>query len=475
MSLERVLPAVPVRRIDDAPHGGNGSGLGAARKLGPTAVIEDLGAAGLRGRGGAGFPTATKWAAVRGGRSDDLPATVVVNAAEGEPGSYKDRMLLQRNPYAVLEGALIAAFVVGADRVVIATRASFTDEIEILERAIGEVRDAGWAEEVTLEVCTGPEEYLVGEETALLEVLDGRPPFPRIAPPYRRGVDDVAVDDGDEPAPPPTLVNNVETMAHVAAIMAEGPSWFRQFGTDASPGTFVCTVSGPGVKQAGVGEYALGTPLQTILFEVGGGVPDGHDIVAVLPGVANPLVPADQLGTPASYEDMQAIGTGLGCGAFLVFDDRTDMAAVAAGVSRFLAVESCGQCTPCKEDGLEASGRLDRIRASDGEPLDLLAIGESLATITESARCFLAEQHQRVVGSILRGFEPAFRAHVEPGGAVPAVERVLVAPITRIDDGVAVLDDHLLDKQPDWTFDAVDSGQAPADRYGAAGREHAPE
>jgi NADH:ubiquinone oxidoreductase subunit F (NADH-binding) len=462
-----------VTRLGDAPHCGNGSGLDAARKLGPAAVLEDLGAAGLRGRGGAGFPTATKWGAVLGARSGDLPATVVVNGAEGEPGSYKDRLLLQRNPYAVLEGALVAAFVIGADRVVVGTRASFTDEISILERAIDDVRDADWADGVTLEIRAGPEEYLVGEETALLEVLDGRPPFPRIAPPFRRGVDEVTVDESDELAPPPTLVNNVETMVHVAAIMAEGPAWFRQFGTDASPGTLVCTVSGPGVKHAGVGEYALGTPLQTIVYEVGGGVLDGHSIVAVLPGVANPLVPADRLATPASYEGMESIGTGLGCGAFLVYDDHTDMAAVAAGVSRFLAVESCGQCTPCKQDGRAVSETLDRVRASEGEPLDLVAIAANLDTITNSARCFLAEQHQRVVGSILRTFEPTFAAHVDAHHTAGAAEPALIAPIVRIDAGIAVPDEHLREKQPDWTFGPVDSGQAPADRYGAARPEHA--
>jgi NADH:ubiquinone oxidoreductase subunit F (NADH-binding) len=474
MSLERVLPAAPLERPDDAPYGGNGSGLDAARKLGPSAVLEDLAASGLRGRGGAGFPTATKWAAAVGGRSEELPETVVVNAAEGEPGSYKDRALLQRNPYAVLEGALIAAYVVGADRVVIGTRASFVDEVAILERAITAIREAGWADDISVEVNAGPEEYLVGEETALLEVLDGRPPFPRVAPPYRRGIDDVPVELSDEIEPAATLVSNVETYAHVAAIMAEGPSWFREFGTDASPGTFVCTVSGPGVKRAGVGEYALGTPLQTIVHELGGGVHDGHEIVGVLPGVANQLVPGSRLGTPATYEDMKAIGSGLGCGAYLVYDDRTDLTALAHGVSRFLAVESCGQCTPCKQDGLAISQLLDRVRTSEGEPLDLLAIAQNLETITNSARCYLAEQHQRVVGSIMQCCEPALRAHVEPGREIPPAEPVLIAPIVRIRDGVAEIEEHFRRKQPDWTFDPVDSGQAPADRYGASRPHHAP-
>jgi hypothetical protein len=143
-------------------------------------------------------------------------------------------------------------------------------------------------------------------------------------------------------------------------------------------------------------------------------------------------------------------------------------------VARFLAVESCGQCTPCKQDGRDISAALDRICASEGQPRDLGVIADHLATITDSARCFLAEQHQRVVGSILRGFEPALHAHVQPGHAVPPVERVLIAPIVRIDDGVAVLDEHLRHKQPDWSFDPVDSGEAPADRYGASRPHHAP-
>ena len=167
-----------------------------ATKLGPAATIEELEASGLRGRGGAGFPTGTKWRTVAANASPTLAATVVVNGAEGEPGSFKDRELLARNPYRVLEGALIAADTVGADRVIVAVKSTFAAEIARLRQAIAELAAAGWADGVAIDVVAGPDEYLFGEETALLEVVDGRPPFPRVAPPFRHGADEFGDGDG---------------------------------------------------------------------------------------------------------------------------------------------------------------------------------------------------------------------------------------------------------------------------------------
>ena len=161
---------------------------------------------------------------------------------------------------------------------------------------------------------------------------------------------------------PPTLVNNAETMAHVAAILANGPQWYREVGTDESPGTILCTVSGD-TRRHGVAEVPMGTPLREIVERIGGGARSGQRVVAVMSGVANELVLEDELDTPASYEAMAAVGSGLGAAGFIVFDDTTDFAAVAQGVSRFLAVESCGQCTPCKQDGLALAELLDRVRA----------------------------------------------------------------------------------------------------------------
>src|SRR5439155_872142 len=273
--------------------------------------------------------------------------------------------------------AVIAAEAVDAERVVFALKASFRPELERLRTALDEIGRAGWTD-LTLLVVEGPAEYLYGEETALLEVVDGREPFPRIAPPYRHGVDDVGPDPvsaagavmaspgGQTPAAP-TLVNNAETLANVPAILAEGAAWFRQVGTADSPGTIVCTVSGGG-RRAGVAEFEMGTPLAEVIETIGG---QGHSPVkAVLSGVANPFLPGDRLDTPISYEAMEAAGTSLGAAASLVFAETDDLAAAAAGVARFLAVESCGQCTPCKQDGLAIADILTRIVCGEARPGD---------------------------------------------------------------------------------------------------------
>ncbi|MCU1376456.1 MAG: nuoF 1, partial [Actinomycetia bacterium] len=214
------------RVLDDSPAtfesyvaAGGGEALAAARKVEPVAITEVVTESGLRGRGGAGFPTGVKWATVADYESPSMYTTVVVNAAEGEPGSFKDRAILRANPYRVLEGALIAAVAVDAEQVLVALKGSFTTEVARVQQAIGELRAAGWADGVELDVVTGPGEYLFGEETALLEVIDGRQPFPRIAPPFRRGVEDVGDDrasasdavlaaEGHESVAPPALVDN---------------------------------------------------------------------------------------------------------------------------------------------------------------------------------------------------------------------------------------------------------------------------
>lgn len=472
----RVLPGEPVTSLEAYVGSGGGRGLATARKLGAPAVIDEVEASGLRGRGGAGFPTGVKWRTVAGFASASLPATVVVNGAEGEPGTFKDRTLMRANPYAIIEGALIAALAVGADRAVIAIKASFETERQCLESAVIDVTNAGWAEDVALAVITGPGEYLFGEETGLLEVLDGRPPFPRIAPPFRHGVDDVGGEPDEpagavmaEPGPtgaPPALANNVETIANIPGLVAEGADWFRDLGTPESPGTIVCTVTGA-TRRHGVAELEMGTPLGEAIDLIGGGARRGRRLVAAMSGVANPLVPAERFATPLTYDDMQHIGSGLGAAGFIVFDDHTDLAAVAAGVSRFLAVESCGQCTPCKQDGLAIAEMLARVSESEANEYDLAGIADRVTTVADEARCFLAQQHQRVIDSVMRLFPDALRQHLDPNQ--PGVRPEPIVPIVDIRDGHAELDLRQLEKQPDWTFDAVDSGKAPVDRLAEGG------
>jgi NADH:ubiquinone oxidoreductase subunit F (NADH-binding) len=251
-------------------------------------------------------------------------------------------------------------------------------------------------------------------------------------------------------------------MANLPAILAEGADWFREVGTDESPGTIVCTITGR-TKRAGVAEVAMGTTLAEIIEQIGGGALDGRSLVAAVSGVANPIVLASQFDTPLTYEAMRDIGSGLGTAGFIVFDDATDMVAVAQAVSRFLAVESCGQCTPCKLDGVAISGALDRLRASEAHDDDLALVDRRLASVAFGARCNLATQQQVVVGSIREQFADAFAAHAAVD--VPGAPQELIAELVDIAGDVATYDQHHREKQPDWTFDAVDSGQLPVDRF----------
>jgi NADH-quinone oxidoreductase subunit F len=479
--VHRVLYPNPIESLAAYRKARGGSGLERARELDADSIVAELVASGLRGRGGAGFPTGRKWRTVRTFASDVVPTTVVVNAAEGEPGTFKDRTILRNDPYQVLEGALIAARAVAATTIVVATKRGFTTEVQRLRAAVSELLDAGWTDGVTIEVFEGPHEYLYGEETALLETIDGRYPFPRIAPPWRRGVDEVVEHDDDvrsdsglsahvemaapddDALAPPALVDNVETLANVAHILARGAEWFRTEGTAQSPGTIVCTVTGSTLR-SGVGEVMMGTPLSEVIDEIGGGPRDGRRIVAVLPGVSNGFIPADALDTPVSYEALAAIGSGLGSAGFIVLDDADDLVAAAAGVARFLAVESCGQCTPCKLDGLRIAELLASCAQSRIAPSDVDELRSRVLTVADGARCSLATQQQVVATSLLERYGERVAAHA--AATAPAAPPRLVAELVDITDGAATIDEHHRDKQPDWTYDPVDSGQLPAARYG---------
>lgn len=430
-------------------------------------------ASGLRGRGGAGFPTGKKWRTVSSHRSGSLATSVVVNAAEGEPGTFKDRTIIRRNPFKLLEGALIACRAVGANRIFVGTKEHFHIEVARLLNAVDEVVAAGWAQGVTIEVVRGPSSYLLGEETALLEVIDERAPFPRIAPPYRHGVQEVGLatgysgqivmaSRGTATEAPPTLVNNVETMSNIASILAHGPDWFREVGTADSPGTIVCTVSGHTTKQ-GVGEVPMGLPLRRVLERIGGGPHAGREWTVMMPGVSNPLLLAEKFDTPVSYEALAAAGSGLGSGSFIVFDDTLDPVALAYGVSRFLSIESCGQCTPCKKTGMKITEHLDALRQSKAKPWDVNEVKRRIPLVNESARCYIGHQQRTVLESILGLFPEAFEAHGD--GRVPGAEPEAIIPILDIVDGTAVYDVDHWEKQPDWTF-GVWSGASPVELLG---------
>lgn len=479
--VHRVLYPTPIGSLDEYVKARGGTGLETARALDPDALIAIIEASGLRGRGGAGFPTGRKWRTVRDYCSNFERTSVVVNAAEGEPGTYKDRTIIQNDPYQVIEGALIGACAVRADQIIIGTKHSFTVEVERLHSAIAECRAAGWFDGVEIEVFEGPNEYLYGEETALLETIDGRYPFPRIAPPYRRGVrevvesaDDIGTGSGlsahvemagpnSDTDAPPALVDNVETLANVARIVARGADWFRTEGTAESPGTIVCTVTGA-VVHSGVGEVIMGTPLREVIEAIGGGARPGRTIRAILPGVSTSFIDAAALDTPVSYEALAAIGSGLGSAGFVVFDDQDDLVGVGAGVARFLAVESCGQCTPCKKDGLRIAELLEATVRGESDEFKLAELRRRIATVADGARCSLGTQQQVVARSLLDMYPDDVSAHTER--RVHHSQPRPVAELEGITDGVARIDERHAEKQPDWTYDAVDSGKSPAARLG---------
>lgn len=379
-------------------------------------------------------------------------------------------------PLHVLEGALIAAHAVGANKVVVALKASFTTEVARVATAIEELQLAGWTGQLEVTLFEGPDAYLYGEETALLEALEGRPPFPRIAPPYRRGVSAVAADGvlsdsglsarvhmagaGADIDAVPALVDNVETLANVPKIVERGPAWFRTEGTEGSPGTVVCTVTGR-VATPGVGEVLMGTTIREAIDQVGGGSLPGHEPVAVLPGVSGALIGVEHFDTAMTYEAMAAIGSGLGSAGFLVLDETSDPVAVVAGVSRFLAVESCGQCSPCKQDGLMLAELLEALASSRLPHAGLQRIRKRTTTVATGARCGLATQQQVVVDSLLRHFPTVVEAHAER--SVAPVRPEVIAELVSIDGGGVVVDVGHAAKQPDWTFDADWSGSTPVE------------
>lgn len=449
----------PFASLDDYLAAGGGTALPEAMARGADWVIDQLARAGLRGRGGAGFPAARKWRSVIAGGATLGDRYVVANGAEGEPGTFKDRPLMRTNPYQVIEGLCVAAHVIGAREAFLAVKASFTLEIAALERALREMADAGLLSHAPVTLVSGPEEYLFGEEKALLEVIEGNDPMPRWLPPYLHGLfattpsegwssgvgqsDDVGVTGAN-----PTLVSNVETLANVAVILTRGADWYSGIGTAETTGPLICTVVGD-VAHAGFGEVEPGTRLGDVIDRIGGGPRPGRAVKAVLSGVSNPVMTAAALDAPVSYEGLAAAGGGLGAAGFIVYDDTANMLAVARMVSQFLYVESCGQCRACKQGCGEVTRHLEVIAEGNGELSDVDVIARRLRIVTDQNRCYLGEEEQRVISSLLRGFPEDFVAGMERDAPIAALA---VPKIIDIRDGIATFDAKAMRKQPDWTY-----------------------
>jgi NADH:ubiquinone oxidoreductase subunit F (NADH-binding) len=455
-----LLPPAPIATLDDylATETG-GLGLRRAVDIGREATIDEIATSGLRGRGGAGFPTGRKWTSVAG--QSGTHHYVVCNAAEGEPGTFKDRALIRANPYQLVEGLIIAGFAVGAVEAFIGLKASFEPEIERVTRAVAEMQAAGLCTDCAVTIVRGPDEYLFGEEKALLEVIEGGAPLPRLLPPYEHGLfatapqlgweaKDVEPGHAGRHESNPTLVNNAETLSNVPHILARGAEWFRTMGTQNSPGNVVATIVGD-VVAPDVGEVELGTPLRAVVDAVGAGLPPGRSVKAVFSGVANAVLTADQLDVPLTYEDMGAAGSGMGAAGFIVYDDTACMVEVARQFSRFLYVESCGQCPACKTGSGEITAHLERVEGGVGEASDLDEIRGWLDKVTDGNRCYLAVEEQVVVASIIRAFLDEFAEHID-AGRCPRPRPLPLPKLVDLTGGVAVTDTNYWRKQPDWTY-----------------------
>jgi NADH:ubiquinone oxidoreductase subunit F (NADH-binding) len=460
-----LLPDNPISSLDAYLSTETGGlGIDQAQRLGPAGTIDVVVASGLRGRGGGGFPTGRKWAGIAA--QTGTRRYVVCNGAEGEPGTFKDRALIRANPYQLVEGIIIAAFAVGAEEVFICVKRTFAREHEAITRAVQEFQSAGICTDCKITIVAGPDEYLFGEEKAMLEVIEGKPPLPRWFPPYEHGLFATAPQLGWEATPRsgagggpnPTLVNNVETLANVPWILIRGPEWFRSMGTAESPGTIVTTVVGD-VVAPDVGEVELGTRLDRVLDVVGSGVTSGRTIKAVFSGVANPVVTAANLGVSLSYEGFQAIGSGMGAAGFIVCDDTTCMVDTAYRLSRFLSIESCGQCPPCKIGSGEITNHLEQLERGVGTEDDLRWIVHWLERVTDGNRCYLAVEEQVMVRSVMHAFPEEFAEHVELGSC-PRPRRLPIPKVLELADGIATYDETFWRKRPDWTYDPEESAAA---------------
>jgi NADH:ubiquinone oxidoreductase subunit F (NADH-binding) len=454
-----LLPAAPLRTLEAYLQEGGGRGLERAVELGPAATIEEVSRSGLRGRGGAGFPTGRKWATVAAQRAERR--YLVANGAEGEPATFKDRALLRANPYQLVEGLVIAAFAVGVDGVYVALKAQFAEEAERLTAAIQEMQSAGICRDCEITIALGPDEYLFGEEKALLEVIEGKSPLPRLFPPYEHGLFATDVHSGWEGSGTsavrlpsgganPTVVNNVETLSNVPHILARGADWFRSLGTEGSPGTVVATVVGD-VVRPGVGEVELGTPLRDVIEGVGGGTTPGRRVKAVFSGVANAVLTEASLDLPLDHAAFEAAGSGLGAAGFMVFDDTACMVEIARMISRFLYIESCGQCPACKRGSEEITAALERVEAGAADERTIGDLAGWLRKVTDGNRCFLAVEEQQVVASVLERFGEEVAEHLA-AGRCPRPRPLELPKLVDLRDGIAVYDHDHARKQPDWTY-----------------------
>ncbi|MGH7502976.1 MAG: NADH-quinone oxidoreductase subunit NuoF [Longimicrobiales bacterium] len=387
---------------------GGYAALKKAFELGPGGVIDVVKNSGLRGRGGAGFPTGVKWSFMP---KDDRrqPHYLLINADESEPGAFKDRELCRWTPHQLIEGALIGAFAMRARHIYIYIRGEFFEPAQIVGRAIeeayaaglagGDVMGSGIAIDVTLHLGAGA--YICGEETGLMNSLEGRRGQPRIKPPFPAAVGAFGQ---------PTTINNVETLCAIPHIVSNGAEWYRQWGTEKSPGTKLFNMSGHLVRRGNF-ELPLGFNLKELLYDVCGGVRDGRNLKAVIPGGSSvPILSADEIDIALDYESVAKAGSMLGTASVIVMDDRTNIVKQVRRIVDFYAHESCGQCTPCREGTVWMAKILRRIETGDGREEDLDTLLSLGTNMTGTTICVLSDSAAAPVSSSIAKFRGDYLA-----------------------------------------------------------------
>jgi NADH:ubiquinone oxidoreductase subunit F (NADH-binding) len=386
-------------KIDDYINAGGYKSLEKARSMGQEALIEEVKKSGLRGRGGAGFNCGMKWSFSYKVQSEQK--YVVCNADEGEPGTYKDRTIMENDPQSVLEGMAICGYAIGANKGYIYCRGEYPYVVDILNQAIAQAKAKGVLGDFDIEVRMGAGAYVCGEESALIESIEGNRGEPRFKPPF----------------PPviglwqkPTIVNNVETFANIPVIIEKGADWYKSIGAEKYPGTKVLTLTGD-VNNRTVFEVPTNTTIRQVIYDFGGGIKNGKNFKAVqIGGTSGGFIPASLLDTSIDFDSMGAIGATLGSGAVFVMDDSRDIVNVVARIAGFFEHESCGKCSPCREGTKRIHEMMEKLDAGQGSGNDLSLLERLGTVMSKACLCGLGQAAPAPVLTTLKNFSAEYQA-----------------------------------------------------------------
>ena len=386
--------------------------LAKAIRTPPEHVVKVVSDAGLRGRGGAGFPTGKKWQFTR--EASGEPRYLILNGGEDEPGSKKDRVLLENLPHLVIEGTVLAAYAIGATKAYLYINANYAVAIKTITDALTEAKAVGyWGENILgsdfaldIEIVPAPHNYVAGEDTAALEVIEGRKAWPRQKPPFPVTVGLYGK---------PTSVNNVETLANVAPIVLQGADWYRKFGTAESTGTMIFSLDDD-LNRPGVYELPFGTPLRYLIEECGGGLKSGKKIKAIMPAApSSAYLPPEKIDTPLDHNSMRDAGSGLGCGVVRLVAEGTCIVEEVIKISEFFTAESCGQCPACRMETNTLTSLLKKVQAGQGGQPILEQFTKVIAFNKGKGFCNLIAMPGPPIESALKLFPDDFAAHLSTG------------------------------------------------------------